>query len=68
MGEVLLSVRDHSQPCEHEFATDEHLGRGISAAGLWWCEVETCPGGREMVLEGPFKCCGDDQPKYMEVT
>ena len=50
----ILTVRDHSQPCEHPPNTRDSLGRGLySVTGLWWCEFPECPGGREIKLRRP---------------
>ena len=49
-------LRDHSQPCEHEFF--EHPAGGLLEGdevyreeGLYYCHVDGCPGGREVTID-----------------
>jgi len=41
-----ITLRDHSQPCEHEGTSDCYAW-----AGVWFCSAQgqgwACPGGRE---------------------
>lgn len=44
MGDT-MTVRDHSQPCEHDESAE---GRYYSELGFWCCW--SCPGGKEITL------------------
>ena len=52
-----LTVRDHSQPCEHGDESWAVLGRN----GLWVCNWSGCPGGRERTFRQT-----DTMTLYME--
>ena len=53
----ILSVRDHSKPCEHTVAFFKERDEELPTewlhlqAGYGWCE--DCPGGREIKLRRP---------------
>lgn len=49
MSDNTLTVRDHTQPCEHGWKAVREEGHQ-SADGPYYCLVNWCPGGREIVL------------------
>ena len=57
----ILSVRDHSKPCEHTVAFFKERDEELPTewlhlqAGYGWCEE--CPGGRERTFRYLEECC-----------
>ena len=55
----ILTVRDHSQPCEHQEMGEDGWGNPVGAIqydtdgkwpAFWECSWDECPGGREIKL------------------
>lgn len=55
-----VTLRDHSQPCEHDLWTEENLvGAFQYRPGIspWECTLDDCPGGKPVTLRFVEECC-----------
>ena len=68
----ILSVRDHSKPCEHTVAFFKERDEELPTewlhlqAGYGWCEE--CPGGREIKLRREADASRPFEFVWVEVT
>jgi len=69
-----LTVRDHSEPCEHPLDPEAMYDGAYfdNEGGFWRCGNIGCPGGRERTFIGPFNevTPGDESKPllWVEVT